>query len=225
MKKILLLLLLAATTTCFQSAAQCDPWITKAYKMLYDRTPTSAECNIQLYNKGKWSNYPELVSYIAGYNNNRSGEHLKGDPWIFMAYAELFDRAPNAFELNIKLYNNGSWNNYDELRNYVRNTQAVFQRVAAVVKQVSDGNGNFLAIIQRAAKTAVSVVSNRGEVKAKGGKAALAAAFDALRKAAKAKGIQLTGNEQGFAPSGKYVTLSGTAELLPTSGNGAIVFE
>ena len=35
-------------------------------------------------------------------------QSLKGDPWIFNAYKDLYNRQPNAWELNIKNYNKGS---------------------------------------------------------------------------------------------------------------------
>jgi hypothetical protein len=226
MKQLLLVLCLAAFAVTPQLKAQtCDPWIVKAYDQLYGRTATAEECKIANYNGGKWNSYVELVGHIATYNRNRAGNHLKGDPWIFMAYVELYNRAPYAFELNIKLYNNGSWNNYEELKKYVGETQASLQKAGAVVKQVTDGLGNFLNIIQRATKIAMSVVSNSGDVKAKGGKAALEAVYEAIRKAAKSKGIEIKGTESGFAPSAKYVTLSGKQEVLATSGNGGILFE
>jgi len=41
------------------------------------------------------------------------------DPWIVKAYQEIFKRTPTAQECNIKNYNNGSWNNYCELVNYI----------------------------------------------------------------------------------------------------------
>lgn len=225
MRRLSIVLLIAASAFVTDLHAQCDPWIVKAYKSIYGKSPNATECNIRNYNNGSWGSYPELVQYIAMYNNNRPGNHLKGDPWIFMAYAELFDRAPRAFELNIKIYNNGSWNSYDELKKYIRDTQEAMQRISAAISEAADALGNTLTVIKRATKTAVSLVNNRGEVKAKGGKAALAAASEALKRLARQKGIQINGNEPGFAPSGKYVTLSGNAEIVPTSGNGAILFE
>ena len=100
-------------------AQNCDPWITKAYTQLYGRGPTGDECNIKNYHNGSWNSYCELVGYIAGYNRNRSSTTgVKGDPWIFQAYCELYNRTPTALEVNIGNYNQGSWNNYGELKNY-----------------------------------------------------------------------------------------------------------
>jgi hypothetical protein len=120
MKNILLVAAVICISIVKLSAQNVDPWITKAYKELYNRTPTTDESNIKNYNNGTWNNYCELVSYVAGYNNNRSGSYLKGDPWLFKAYCELYNRVPTVWELNIKNYNNGSWNSYEELKNYIR---------------------------------------------------------------------------------------------------------
>ncbi|TCJ12653.1 hypothetical protein EPD60_15420 [Flaviaesturariibacter flavus] len=42
------------------------------------------------------------------------------DPWIKQAYKELFGREPNGTECNIRNYNNGSWNSYDQLKGYIK---------------------------------------------------------------------------------------------------------
>ena len=34
-------------------------------------------------------------------------QQLKGDPWIFQVYKELWGRQPNSWELNMRNYNNG----------------------------------------------------------------------------------------------------------------------
>ena len=42
------------------------------------------------------------------------------DPWIIKAYQELYRKTPSAEECNIHNYNNGSWNNYNELVSYIK---------------------------------------------------------------------------------------------------------
>ena len=42
------------------------------------------------------------------------------DPWITKAYKEEYKRNPTTQECNIKNYNNGSWNSYTELVNYIK---------------------------------------------------------------------------------------------------------
>ncbi|MDQ6756738.1 MAG: hypothetical protein M3004_07360, partial [Bacteroidota bacterium] len=43
-----------------------------------------------------------------------------GDPWIKQIYKTLYMREPNAVEYNIQNYNGGSWNNYNELQEYIK---------------------------------------------------------------------------------------------------------
>ncbi|MCY7290837.1 MAG: hypothetical protein LH615_01525, partial [Ferruginibacter sp.] len=45
------------------------------------------------------------------------------DPWIIQVYKELHNRQPSAWELNIKNYNLGTWNNYGELKSYIQEYQ------------------------------------------------------------------------------------------------------
>jgi hypothetical protein len=42
------------------------------------------------------------------------------DPWIVQIYKQLYNRTPSAEECNIRNYNNGSWNNYDQLVSYIK---------------------------------------------------------------------------------------------------------
>jgi hypothetical protein len=121
MRKIFLLVLfVSASFVSVLNAQAVDPWITKAYKDIYDKTPNAEESKIANYNNGTWSSYCELVSHIVTYNNSKSGSHIKGDPWIFKAYCELYNRVPTRWEINIKNYNNGSWASYDELKKFIQ---------------------------------------------------------------------------------------------------------
>ncbi|HEV7330651.1 MAG TPA: hypothetical protein VGN63_06375 [Flavisolibacter sp.] len=155
-KPILTFIVTALLFSATVKAQSCDPWITQAYKQLYGRTPSTAECNIRNYNSGSWSSYAELVGYIAGHNRYKSGNFLKGDPWIFQAYVELYNRIPNAWEVNIQNYNNGSWGSYAELKNYIKQYQNAMSKNGiktnvgklnnntAVV--FTDNNNNVLAV-------------------------------------------------------------------------------
>lgn len=148
-----------ATVLLFSStlkAQTCDPWITQAYKQMYGRTPSSAECNIRNYNNGSWGSYAELVGYIAGHNRNKSGNFLKGDPWVFQAYVELYNRIPNAWEVNIQNYNNGSWGSYADLKNYIKQYQTAMRKNGITTKAgtlnnntavvFTDNSNNVLAV-------------------------------------------------------------------------------
>src|SRR3712207_735827 len=56
------------------------------------------------------------------------------DPWIKQAYNQLYQRNPSADECNIRNYNNGSWNSYNELVGYIKNYNNKSQASASQLK-------------------------------------------------------------------------------------------
>lgn len=109
-------------------SVSCDPWIVQIYKNEFGREPNATECNIKNYNNGSWSSYDQLKGYIRQYKTQTTAAtpSTSCDAWIIKAYQELYRRTPSATECNIRNYNNGSWNNYNELVNYIKryNSQA-----------------------------------------------------------------------------------------------------
>src|SRR5215210_4790016 len=91
---------------------------------------------------------------------NLQSKAQKGDPWIYQAYQEEYHRQPTAFELNIKNYNNGSWNNYGELKNYIKQYQAAIKSKNIVITLTpSANNTSTLAFWQKGVpKPAVSLI-------------------------------------------------------------------
>ncbi len=45
--------------------------------------------------------------FVVAFNFSVSAQ-LKGDPWIFQLYKEMYNRQPSAWELNINNYNRNS---------------------------------------------------------------------------------------------------------------------
>ena len=188
MKRILLFALLACSLSASELVAQTsvDPWITKAYSELYKRTPNAEESKIANYNNGSWNSYPELLSYIVAYNNNKGGSHIKGDPWIFRAYYENYNRIPIPWELNIRNYNNGSWNNYDELKKFITEYQNALvvnrlQVVMATVKSVAKLAETAAVFILDGKPVAANLIGNdAGSLKAVGGNELKAKGITAL---------------------------------------------
>jgi hypothetical protein len=140
------------------------------------------------------------------------------DPWINNAYRELADRAPvgtgEVGECNIKFYNNGSWNSYDELKRYV---QQVRSNVKIGVKDQS--GGKWAVAVQGNGATGVVVMSKDGRILSSGGGYLIgndAAGLVGLDNGT----ISVTKNTPGFAFTGDYGTLSGTK--IKTSGKGGI---
>jgi len=160
----------------------CDPWITAIYKQVYNRQPSSEECNIKNYNNGSWSNYQQLTDYIKKYQNSRSGAKLSssmvtGDPWIMEIYQKLYGRRPNSFELNIKMYNNGSWNSYDQLRGYIQQFQKSLSDEGIVIETgMIDEKYNLVAVKKDGEYiAAIMLENNGGNVVAGGGGNVIAA--------------------------------------------------
>jgi hypothetical protein len=105
-----------------------------------------------------------LVAFFTiAFNFYGSAQTLKGDPWIFDAYREIYSRQPNAFELNIKNYNNGSWNNYEELKNYIKEYQASLSNQKMVIKTAVINKDKSLAgFFYNGKQIAASVVTHQG---------------------------------------------------------------
>jgi hypothetical protein len=216
----------------------CDPWIQQAYRQLYNREATAAECNIRNYNNGSWGNYDELLKYIKDYNSRKSVTlpttmpTLSGDPWIFRAYKELYKREPNAFELNVQNYNNGSWRNYNELRKYIRDFQSALARQNAEFKTAPFTDGNVVVgLFIDGKQVAVDVISpNGGLVVAAGGANAVAAGganaipTGGINVIAPGGGNVIVNNSMaGVTFGNRYVTQSAGTRVLTTSGKGALI--
>jgi hypothetical protein len=219
------------------SVTTCDPWITKAYKELYNRTPTTQECNIKNYNNGSWNNYPELVGYIKNYvakNTPVKKSVLKGDPWIFQAYKELYNRQPNAWELNVKNYNDGSWNNYAELKKYVKEFGASMEKAGLIIKTApGKDNTHYVVFEQNGKPIAIDLVSAQGgTVVAAGGAnvvsaggANVVAAGSGNVVAAGSANFRITNDMAGINFGSKYTVQSTGATIVASSGKGALVIK
>lgn len=78
------------------------------------------------------------------------------DPWITKIYKQFYGRTPNAVECNIRNYNNGSWNSFDQLSGFIRTYQG--GRVTPLTKESVLGNcgqSNYKGICQIAEFTNV----------------------------------------------------------------------
>lgn len=150
-------------------AQQGDPWILQAYRELYNRQPTAAELNINNYNRGSWSNYAELKNYVSKYQSSK-GSPLQGDPWIFQIYNELYNRNPNALEVNIKNYNGGSWGNYADLKNHVQEFQSSLLQAGITISTAFVNNVAIVGFNQNGQQIAVAALSlNGGQIVANDG--------------------------------------------------------
>ena len=221
-------------------AQNCDPWIQQVYKQLYGRNATAEECNIKNYNNGSWNNYDELVRYIKSYNSKKTASApaqmpaLKGDPWIFQAYKELYNRQPNAWELNVNNYNSGSWKNYAELKSYIRDFESSISRQRLDIKTGPWANNNVVVgFFINGQQVAVNVVAaGGGNVVAAGGANVVAAgganvvaAGGGNVVAAGGGNILVNTNMAGVNFGGRYVTQSAGTRVVTTSGKGALIIK
>lgn len=206
------------------NAQSCDPWIIKAYQQLYGRGPSAEECNIRNYNNGSWNNYNELVSYIKSFKSkksNTSSAAVQGDPWIFQAYRELYNRTPSAWEVNIQNYNGGSWSNYNELKKYVQDFQNSLRKLNMDIKTVDAGNGKAIAFLTEngQAKAVALVNLNGGQVVAAGGANVVSAGGANVVSAGGANLQNLAAMNFGS----RYTVQAAGSRVVPTSGKGAII--
>jgi hypothetical protein len=124
--KMMMLVAFAALTTLSifstNASAQCrDTWISQAVQEVSGRAVKGSgdadECKKTNYGGGNWSSYPDLVNKV------RAAGVCK-DPWITQAFKEVKGSGPAGWgltnECTIKLYNNGSWSSYNQLRDAVR---------------------------------------------------------------------------------------------------------
>jgi hypothetical protein len=220
------------------TAQNCDPWIQQAYKQLYQRSASAEECNIKNYNNGSWNSYEELVGYIKSYkkvntaSTQGSMPELKGDPWIFQVYKELYNRRPNAWELNVKNYNNESWNNYGELKNYIQEFQNTTRKQNLDIKTGPWTNDNVVVgFFINGQQVAVNVVSaGGGNVVAAGGANVVSAGGANVVSAGGANVVAAGGGNilvntgmAGVSFGGRYGVQSSGSKIITTSGKGAMI--
>ncbi len=155
------------------------------------------------------------------------------DPWINQAYRELTGRAPagqgEAGVCNIKLYNNGTWGPYSDLKGYVQ------QYLASGIKagySMLDGGKSAMAIRTPDGLVAISILDKSGNLVASGGGNLVASGGGNLVASGGGNLISQDGggfqgaintNTPGFNFGSGYTLQSGERKRVKTSGNGAIV--
>lgn len=159
----------------------------------------------------------------------KASAQLKGDPWIFSAYQELYQRQPNAWELNIHNYNNGSWNNYDQLRRYVKMYQISLRNNNLTVSTTMLASGNVVAFFNQNGRSIAAnlisqdgggiIASGGGNIVASGGGNIVASGGGNIV----ASGGGNFANLKGVAFGSRYQTLSVGTTIIPASGNSALI--
>ena len=154
------------------------------------------------------------------------------DPWINQAYREL-GRTPvgqgEAGVCNIKLYNNGTWGAYPELKGYVQ--QYINSGITTGYLMLPNGNSAF-ALKTSDGMVAIGVLDASGKLVASGGGNLVASGAGNLvasgggnlvaSGAGNFQGL-INVNTPGLQFSSGYTLQSGERKRVKTSGNGAIV--
>lgn len=215
------------------SAQSCDPWIVSIYKTLYQKAPSSEECNIKNYNNGSWSSYQQLTDLIKNYQSKIKSSKsstvinasITGDPWITAIYKELHNRQPNSWEYNIRNYNNGRWQSYQELKGYVNQFQKSLKDNGITIETaVLNNESNLVAFKKNGEPIAVNILSNKGgNVIAAGGGNVIAAGGGNVI-AAGGGNVIAAGGGNVIAAGGGNVIAAGGGNVI-AAGGGNLTFQ
>ena len=167
--------------------------------------------------------------FVLAFNISVSAQ-LKGDPWIFNAYKEMYNRQPSNWELNIVLYNGGSWNSYQQLKSFITEYQNSMSSEGITTKTYTKGDKSLVAFDKGNKTIAVDLISiDGGRVIAAGGGNVIAAGGGNIISGG--AGNIISGGAGNFSSLGgvtpspsKYGGLSGGSVRVKSSGKGSLVF-
>jgi hypothetical protein len=155
-----------------------------------------------------------------------------------MAYHELYNRDPSQWELVKENYNSGTWANYNELKNFIKEYQATVSSQKIVVTNTVLSGGKVGVLFNQGGKPlAVNLISQDGGglVASGGGNLRLPAA-DVSKLVASGGGNLVAsgggnlvasggGNIAGVGFGSNYGTLAVGAKRIPVSGKGAWIIK
>lgn len=162
-----------------------------------------------------------LLLFVIAFNFSVRAQ-LKGDPWIFNAYKELYGRQPGPLELNIKLYNGGSWNNYGELKTYVQQFQSSLQQLQWKISYATIKNNSVVGLFENGKQIAVDFISNDGGSIIPGGAGNIVAAGAGNIIGQDGSGIA-TSDLPGLGFANSHILQAGTKAAK--SGKGALIIK
>lgn len=152
-----------------------------------------------------------------------------GDSWIKKIYNVLYMRDPNAFEYNIQNYNGGSWNNYDELQEYIKKYTSSLYANGINVKVLNIGSGKSVALVAQNGKYIAGnlITNDGGSIVAQGGGNIVAQGGGNLTNVAEivAQGGGNLNSLKGLGFGGNYGTLAAGATRIPVSGKIAWIIK
>jgi hypothetical protein len=140
-------------------------------------------------------------------NINEAIPQLKGDPWIFQVYSEVYGRKPNAWELNIYNYNKGSWSSYEQLKGFIKDYQNYLSQNKIEIRTGGYNRNILVGFYKNGKQVAANVVAaGGGNVVAAGGANVVAA-----------------GGANVVAAGGANVVAAGGANLITAAASLAAV--
>ena len=104
-----------------------------------------------------------LISAIL--SSNLFAQAPTGDPWIKKVFNVTWGRDPTALEYNITRYNNGHWNNYNELMNYIYETQKNEYQASITYKysqKIFKNNQVVVGVFKGGTQIATALITNDG---------------------------------------------------------------
>lgn len=165
-----------------------------------------------------------VVLCVLVFNISVNAQTLKGDPWIFQVYKEVYNRQPSGWELNINNYNSGSWNNYADLKKYVMEYQASMNKsgLTIITKKIDD-NRILTGFVRDGKLLAANIISPQGGNVVASGGANVVAAGGGNVVASGGLNLQITANTAGVSFGGRYTVQSAGTVVIPVSGKGALI--
>ena len=96
---------------------------------------------------------------------NLLAQAATGDPWIKKVFNATWGREPTAIEYNIKRYHDGQWNNYNELMNYIYETQKNEYQASITYKysqKLYNSNQVVVGVFKSGMQIASALITNDG---------------------------------------------------------------
>jgi hypothetical protein len=178
-----------------------DPWIFRAYRELYRREPVAFELNVNNYNGGKWTSYPQLKRYVAEFQSSLKKQNAQ----IRTIETE------NGNQLT-GLYLNGEQVAVALISKNGGNVVA-----AGGANVVSAGGANVVAA------GGMNIISPGGGNVVSAGGANVVSAGGANVVSAGGANISMHQNMAGLSFGGRYTVQSAGTQVIPTSGSGALI--
>ncbi len=178
-----------------------------------------------------------LFFILVALSSSLFAQQATGDPWIKKVFNVTWGRDPTAMEYNIKNYNDGHWNNYNELMNYIYEYRKNFDKSGITFKYSSKivNNKVIVGVFQNGTQVAANLITNDGgSIVASGGGNIISINGNGIVAsgggnivASGGGNIMVNSSTKGasFGSSSTYRTLSTGTPPVKTSGGGIFIIQ